>query len=141
MINSAGDVGTWVHTNLATNADARRRTPAGATASPPTWRGPNPQYIATIGVVELEHNTAFGFWSGDGGSTWASFATLPPGAATNTSHEASIAVTARNKAVWAPANSVPSYTTDNGATWTPTNLPTLPRLAASTAPTTWPRIA
>jgi hypothetical protein len=57
-----------------------------------------------------------------------SFATLPAGAAANTSSEAGIAVTARNNVVWGPGNSVPSYTTNNGATWTATNLPALPSI-------------
>jgi len=73
----------------------------------------------------LGNNTAYGMWSGDGGKTWAKFATYAPGAAQNTGGEASIAITARNKAVWAPGYSVPSYTTDNGATWVPTNLPAI----------------
>ncbi|WP_395408455.1 WD40/YVTN/BNR-like repeat-containing protein [Pseudoduganella sp. UC29_106] len=83
----------------------------------------DPLYIAGIGVANST-NTAAGYWSGDGGKTWAMFASLPQGAQ-NTSGESNIVVTARNKAVWAPANSVPSYTTDNGASWTPTNLPAL----------------
>ena len=65
---------------------------------------------------QLATAPAIGVWSGDGGNTWAKFATYPTGVAENKGGEASIAVTARNKAVWAPGNSVPSYTTDNGAT-------------------------
>ena len=84
-----------------------------------------PQYIAASGAINSS-NTGTGYWSGDGGKTWTTFASLPAGATTNTSSESSLVVTARNKAVWAPANSVPSYTTDNGATWTATNLPALP---------------
>jgi hypothetical protein len=82
----------------------------------------DPQYMATIGVL-LGNSTGYGMWSGDGGKTWAKFATYPMGVADNKGGEASITVTARNKAVWAPGNSVPSYTTDNGATWVATNLP------------------
>jgi hypothetical protein len=121
VINSSGDVGTWVHTDLATKPTLTPRTEwSNGFAADMAWA--DPQYMATIGVV-LGSGTAFGFWSGDGGKTWAKFATLAPGAAANTGQEASIAVTARNKAVWAPANSAPSYTADNGATWVPTNLP------------------
>jgi xyloglucan-specific exo-beta-1,4-glucanase len=123
FINSAGDVGTWVHTDLT-------KTPtlspglgwSNGNAADMAWS--DPLYIAAGGVI---HSTgaATGHWSGDGGKTWATFATLPAGAAANTSSETSIAVTARNRAVWAPANSVPSYTTDNGANWVATNLPAL----------------
>jgi hypothetical protein len=123
VINSSGDVGTWVHTDLATKPTQTPRTEwSNGFAADMAWA--DPQYMATIGVV-LGTGSAFGFWSGDGGKTWARFATLAPGAAANTNQEASIAVTARNKAVWAPGNSVPSYTTDNGATWVATNLPAI----------------
>jgi hypothetical protein len=123
VINSMGDVGTWVHTDLATKPTLTPRTEwSNGFAADMAWS--DPQYIATIGVV-LGSNTAFGVWSGDGGNTWAKFATYPTGVTANTNQEASIAITARNRAVWAPGNSVPSYTTDNGATWVPTNLPAI----------------
>ena len=124
LINSAGDIGTWVDTDLT-------KTPtlspglgwSNGNAADMAWS--DPLYIAGGGVVNSS-GAGTGYWSGDGGKTWATFATLPAGVATNTSSESSIAVTARNKAVWAPANSVPSYTTDNGASWVATNLPALP---------------
>lgn len=123
VINSSGDVGTWVHTNLATKPTLTPATDwSNGFAADMAWS--DPQYMATIGVV-LGNSTGFGMWSGDGGKTWAKFATYPPGVAENKGGEASIAVTARNKAIWAPGNSVPSYTTDNGATWVPTNLPAI----------------
>ncbi|ESQ84941.1 hypothetical protein AEAC466_07745 [Asticcacaulis sp. AC466] len=125
VINSAGDIGTWVHTDLT-------KTPTfgpsnqwnSAFSADMAWS--DPQYIATIGAANWNNNAGTGFWSGDGGRTWTSFAALPSGATTNPSYEASIVVTERNKAVWAPSNSVPSYTINNGASWVSTNLPTLP---------------
>lgn len=124
LVNSSGDVGTWVHTNLATTPT---RNPglgwSNGIAADMAWS--DPLYIAASGVVNASA-TGTGHWSGDGGSTWAAFATLPAGAASNTASASSIAVTARNHAVWAPANSVPSYTTNNGASWVATNLPALP---------------
>jgi xyloglucan-specific exo-beta-1,4-glucanase len=124
FVNSAGDVGTWVHTDVTT---APTLNPglgwSNGNAADLAWS--DPLYIAAAGVINSS-KTATGYWSGDGGKTWATFATLPAGATTNLGGEASIAVTARGKAVWAPANSVPSYTTDNGASWTATNLPALP---------------
>jgi len=123
LINSSGDVGTWVHTDVAAKPT---RAPglgwSNGISADMAWS--DPQYIAASGAINSS-NTGTGYWSGDGGKTWTTFASLPAGAATNTSSESSMAVTARNKAVWAPANSVPSYTTDNGATWTATNLPAL----------------
>ncbi|WP_322400337.1 dockerin [Massilia luteola] len=123
VINSSGDVGTWVHTNLATKPTLTPATSwSNGFAADMAWS--DPQYMTAIGAV-LGNNTSYGVWSGDGGKTWAKFATYAPGAATNTNQEASIAVTGRNKAIWAPGNSVPSYTTDNGATWVPTDLPAI----------------
>ncbi len=124
LINSSGDVGTWIHTDVTTTPT---RSPglgwSNGIAADMAWS--DPQYLAASGAIN-SNNTGTGYWSGDGGKTWTTFASLPAGAATNTSSESSLVVTARNKAVWAPANSVPSYTTDNGATWTATNLPALP---------------
>ncbi len=125
VVNSSGDIGTWVHTNLATKPtlgpDSNWNNGFAADIA---WS--DSMYIATIGAANWNNGSGYGFWSGNGGQTWTAFATLPSGAATNPSTTASIAVTAPNKAVWAPSNSVPSYTTNNGASWTPTNLPTLP---------------
>ncbi|MDQ0080248.1 hypothetical protein J2W35_000576 [Variovorax boronicumulans] len=123
MINSTGDIGTWVHTNLATKPTLTPATSwSNGFAADMAWS--DPQYMATIGVV-LGNSTGYGVWSGDGGKTWAKFATYPQGVAENKGGEASIAITARNRAVWAPGYSVPSYTTDNGATWVPTDLPAI----------------
>ncbi|UGQ48794.1 sialidase family protein [Massilia endophytica] len=122
LINSAGDVGTWVDTDLAaTPTQGPGLGWSNGNSADMAWS--DPLYIAAIGVVNWSGAVA-AHWSGDGGKTWEAFASLPQGAQ-NTSGESNIVVTARNRAVWAPANSVPSYTTDNGATWTPTNLPAL----------------
>jgi hypothetical protein len=123
LVNSSGDVGAWVHTNLATTPTLNPGTGwSNANAADLAWS--DPLYIASGGVINSS-GAAYGAWSGDGGKTWANFATLPSGAASNTSSESGIAVTARNNLVWAPANSVPSYTTNNGASWVTTNLPAL----------------
>jgi hypothetical protein len=127
LVNSSGDVGTWVDPDLsaAPTLNPGLGWSNGNTADM-AWQ--EPLYIVGAGVVNSS-GTATGFWSGDGGKTWARFATLPAGAAQNTSAEASIAVTARNRFVFSPANSVPSYTTDNGVSWVATNLPALPSVA------------
>jgi hypothetical protein len=81
----------------------------------------NPSYIALIGE---NNNTGYGYYSNDSGVTWTKMANVPTGG-TSPDDTSNIVVTAPGKAVWAPADSVPSYTTDNGTTWTPTNLPAL----------------
>ncbi len=127
LVNSAGDVGTWVHTDVTATPTLNPGLGwSNAYSADMAWS--DPLYIAGIGSVSST-NTGTGFWSGDGGKTWARFATLPVGGAQNTSSESSIVVTARNNAVWAPPNAVPSYTTNNGASWTATNLPPLPSVA------------
>jgi hypothetical protein len=121
LINSAGDVGTWVQTDLATKSTKGPATGwSNGNSADMAWS--DSQYIAVAGA---DGNGGFGFSSGDGGTTWTRFASLPAGAATNTANASNIAVTSRNNAVFAPADSVPSYTTDNGAHWTATNLPAL----------------
>jgi xyloglucan-specific exo-beta-1,4-glucanase len=124
VINASGDVGTWVYTDLAkkpTQGPSDQWSNGNSTDV--AWS--DPLYIVGIGMLNAGGAAGTGFWSGDGGKTWATFATFAPGGAANTSQASNIAVTARNKAIWAPADSVPSYTTDNGATWTATNLPAL----------------
>ncbi len=130
LINSAGDIGTWVQTDLATKP-AKGPTTDWSVGNSADMSWSDPQYIAGVGTLN-QQKIGFGFWSGDGGNTWANFATLPAGGATPYGEVASIAVTARNKAIWGPTDTVPSYTTDNGASWTATNLPAL-------APQAWQR--
>ncbi|MGM9490435.1 dockerin [Ideonella sp. YS5] len=123
FINSAGDVGTWVDTDLT-------KTPtlgpglgwSNGNSADMAWS--DSLYIAATGVIN-SNGAATGYWSGDGGKSWANFAALPAGAKENTSAEGNIVVTSRSHAVWAPANSVPSYTTNSGASWVATNLPAL----------------
>ncbi|MFS2027226.1 dockerin [Massilia sp. CT11-137] len=123
FVNSAGDIGTWVQTDLATTptrgplADWNNGNYADV-----LWSDPN--YIVGAGLNNsTQPKSVFGFWSGDAGNSWSNFATLPAGAAANDSDNGSIVTTSRNNVIWAPSGSVPSYTTNNGASWTATNLP------------------
>ena len=123
FVNSAGDIGTWVQTDLATTptrgplADWNNGNYADV-----LWSDPN--YIVGAGLNNAtQPKSVFGFWSGDAGNSWSNFATLPAGAAANDSDNGSIVTTSRNNVIWAPSGSVPSYTTNNGASWTATNLP------------------
>ncbi len=128
FINSAGDIGTWLQTDVTTKPTlAPTDNWSNGNAADMAWS--DPLFIAGVGVANWSGAGSFGFWSGDGGKTWSNFATLPAGAQANTGSAASVAVPSRNNIIWAPANSVPSYTTNNGASWTATNLPALPAVA------------
>jgi hypothetical protein len=126
FVNSAGDIGTWVQTDLAVQPTKGPSTAwSSGNAADVLWS--DPTYIVGNGVINAS-NTAFGFWSGDGGNTWSNFAKLPTGASTNKGSTGSIVATSRGNVVWAPPNSVPSYTTNNGSRWSSTNLPALASL-------------
>lgn len=126
FINSAGDIGTWIQTDLAAHPTLGPTSDwSNGNAADMAWS--DPTYIVGSGVYNSS-GTAFGFWSGDGGSSWSNFAALPNGAASNKAAASSIVTTSRNNVLWAPSNSVPSYTTNNGASWTSTNLPALASL-------------
>jgi hypothetical protein len=128
LIDSAGDVGAWVYTDIATKP-TKGPLPGWSNGTSADMAWSDPLYIATSvqDNAPLPH-VGKGFWSGDGGNTWAAFATLPPGAAANPGDPSNLTVTARNNVIWAPGDSVPSYTTNNGASWTSTNLPAVPNL-------------
>jgi fibronectin type 3 domain-containing protein len=132
------DVGTQVHTNLATKPTTNPGNLTFGNGNGVDMAWSNPAYIAAIGNTNGNSNTStVGVYSTNSGTSWAAFATRPPFAPAGDhindggGSEANIAVMAQGKLVWAPttnsgnttSNGVPYYTTDNGATWTATNLP------------------
>ena len=123
LLTGSGDVGTWVYTDLtkAPTLNPYKQWSSGNSIDT-AWS--DSTYIVASNVINSS-STGTGYWSGDSGNSWTSFASLPAGVAANTAGATNIVATARNKLVWAPADSVPSYSTDNGATWTATNLPAL----------------
>jgi hypothetical protein len=122
LVNSAGDIGTWVQTDLAAKPTmGPSGTFSNGNAADVLWS--DSKYIVGSGVLNDPNARGVGFWSGDSGSTWSYFASLPTGAATQLSNTTSIVTTSRGNIVWAPANSVPSWTTNSGASWTSTGLP------------------
>jgi hypothetical protein len=133
LINSAGDIGTWVISDLTTRP-TKSPMPGWSSGNSADMAWADPTYIAIGGVDNANGSVVKGFWSGDSGTTWTQFASLPTGAAASTSEKQSIAVPSRNNVIWAPPDSVPSYSTNNGASWTQTNLPSLPAVGAG-----WPR--
>jgi len=123
FVNSAGDIGTWVQTDVtATPTKGPTSDWGNGYYADVLWS--DPSFIVGNGSLSAS-STAFGFWSGDSGNTWSNFASLPTGAATNLSGEGSIVATSRTNLIWAPPNSVPSYSTNTGGSWTATNLPAL----------------
>ncbi|MCA8038051.1 hypothetical protein LGM46_34320 [Burkholderia arboris] len=114
FINSAGDIGTWVNTDLSTRpTKGPLNTWSNGNSADMSWS--DPTYIAAAGVDNANGHATRGFWSGDGGNSWATFASLPNGAAASQSHVGNLVVPSRNNVTWAPPDSVPSFTTNNGA--------------------------
>ena len=122
LINAAGDIGAWVITDLATRP-TRAPMPGWSSGNAVDLAWADPSYIAVTGVDNANGSVVKGFWSGDSGNSWSQFSSMPAGGSNSSSQVQSVAVTSRNNLVWAPQDSVPSYTTNNGASWTQTNLP------------------
>jgi xyloglucan-specific exo-beta-1,4-glucanase len=134
LLNSSGDIGMVVHTDLAT---APVRGPKGwfgnSVSADMAWS--NPAYIATIGTTTWDHPKVGGAYSTDAGLTWTAFPANHPDGLAHQGNDSSLVVTKPGFMVWAPNDSVPAYTTNHGASWTYTNLPAVPagrsyRLAA-----------
>ncbi|MRV72634.1 dockerin [Duganella sp. FT92W] len=123
LLNGSGDIGAVVQTELLKSATRGIRVFANSVGIDTAWS--NSAYIAAIGNPGYIQGGVHGVYSNDAGVTWTRFASEHPDAATNEGDWASVAVTKPNNVVWAPSNSVPAYTTNNGATWTYTNLPGL----------------
>lgn len=122
LLNSSGDIGMVVHTDLAAPPV---RGPKGwfgnSNSSDMAWS--NSAYIATIGTTTWNHPNVGGAYSTDSGLTWTAFPANHPDGLTHQGGNSTLAVTKPGHIVWAPADSVPAYTTNHGATWTYTNLP------------------
>jgi xyloglucan-specific exo-beta-1,4-glucanase len=117
FVNSVGDIGNWVQTDLAATPTRTPQSQWGnGDAADVLWS--DPTYMVAVGTISGTPTVAYGAWSGDSGATWSNFTTLASGASTNFADTVSIVTTSRNNIVWAPANSIPSYTTNNGANWT-----------------------
>lgn len=130
LLNSSGDVGLLVHTDLGQSphvGPGPLNFGSGYSADL-VWS--DPSYIVAIGSTTWG-STVSGVYSPDAGITWSAFATNHPNALAEQSGESSIAATRRNHVVWSVANSVPHYTTDGGLTWRATNLPALERLTVN----------
>ena len=117
LINAAGDIGAWVITDLSTRP-TRAPMPGWSSGNAADMAWADPSYIAVTGVDNANGSVVKAFWSGDSGNSWSQFSSMPTGGSTSSSQVQSLAVTSRNNLVWAPQDSVPSYTTPleiNGA--------------------------
>jgi hypothetical protein len=131
LLNSSMDMSTMVHTDLSTPPTlGPSGTLAFGTGFNADMAWSDPSYIAAIGYPT---GSVAGVYSTDGGRSWAAFPSNHPTALANLTGESSIAVTKRYNAIWAPGNSVPYYTTDNGSTWVATNLPAIPQVGINGA--------
>jgi hypothetical protein len=124
ILNSSGDIGIHVHTDLATPPV---RGPKGyfvnGNSADVAWS--DSAYIAAIGVSMWDRSNVGGVYSTDSGLTWTAFPANHPDGLKNQAVESNLVVTKPGHIVWAPSKSVPAYTTNHGASWTYTNLPPL----------------
>lgn len=135
LLNSSLDVGMLVHTALdAAPALGPRGDLALGSGFSADMAWSNPSYIVALGAASGGDSAASAgkaaSFSTNSGVTWSAFPTVPPtgfnpstGKLINQAGESNIAVTAPNNVVWAQGNSIPYYTTNNGASWVRTNLP------------------
>lgn len=124
ILNSSGDIGIHVHTDLAAPPV---RGPKGyfvnGNSADVAWS--ESSYIAAIGVSMWDRPNVGGVYSTDSGLTWTAFPANHPDGLKNQSVESNLVVTRPGHIVWAPSRAVPAYTTNHGASWTYTNLPAL----------------
>src|SRR4029079_5455447 len=72
VINGSGDVGTWLYTDLTKKpTQGPYNQWSSGNSSDVAWS--DPLYIAGVGVLNGGNSGGTGFWSGDGGKTWATF--------------------------------------------------------------------
>ena len=122
LASAHGDTGLFVHTSLTTTAT--RSPPLGFGNGPSidmAWN--DPAFIVGVGSFG---GTSKGAYSTDSGVSWTIFPSVPA-VATETGDVSRVAVTADgSNVVWAIAGQVPYYSSDQGLSWTATNLPAPP---------------
>jgi xyloglucan-specific exo-beta-1,4-glucanase len=121
LASGHGDTGLYVHTSLTTSAN---RSPnlnssgGNGTGIDMAWN--NPAFIVGVGSFG---GTSKGAYSTDSGQHWTVFPTVPS-VASASGDESKVAVTADgSNVIWAIAGQVPYYSTNQGTSWTATNLP------------------
>jgi hypothetical protein len=126
VLNSSWDIGLLVHTAVDQPPTLGPKGALGfglGHCADTAWS--DSTYIAAVGSP-VWGSTVSGVYSTDSGLTWSAFTSNHPDALANQNVESNIAVLQPGHAVWAPANSVPYATSDNGSTWVASDLSTLP---------------
>jgi hypothetical protein len=113
LLSAVGDVGGFRHDDLNVS-------PAGGMYTNPITTSTTGLDFAELNpnvVVRVGWGTPHGASSLDGGTTWAPFASEAAGGSSNPGQ---IAVSADGTTIiWSPGSGTPSFSRDNGATWTP----------------------
>ncbi|OIR15343.1 xyloglucanase precursor [mine drainage metagenome] len=124
LASGQGDTGIYVNTSLTvapTRSPNLGATPllggGNGTGIDMAWN--NPAYIAAVGTF----TTSKGVYSTDSGATWTNFPTLPPTASASGDQSRVVVTADGSNVIWSVAGQAPYYTTNNGSTWTATNLP------------------
>jgi fibronectin type 3 domain-containing protein len=122
LLSAHGDTGMYVHTSLTTSptrSPTAQLSGSGGNGTGIDMAWNNPAFIVAVGTF----TTSKGVYSTDAGLTWTIFPNVPP-IANSTGDESKVAVTADGaNIIWAIKGEVPYYSSDRGASWTPTNLP------------------
>jgi hypothetical protein len=120
LLSAHGDTSLYVNTSLTSSANNRSPGLGGGNGTGIDMAWNNPAYIAAVGTYG---STSNGAYSTNLGVTWTNFLSVPP-TASSTGDHSRIAVTADgSNIIWSVAGEIPYYSTNNGATWTATNLP------------------
>lgn len=131
LLSGVGDIGGFRHDDLTVS-------PAGGMSANPIFGNTTsidfaesaPLVVARVGTSSSGGQT--GAISTTGGMTWTPFGGLPTKTGSSAPNSGSIAVSADGSTlVWVPKGGTPSYSTDQGTTWTPSTGLTAGALVAS----------
>jgi hypothetical protein len=110
LLSAMGDIDGFKHDDLGISPPSRYTPQVGTTL------GIAFAEAAPMKMVKAFNASPFGASSSDGGVTWQKFATFPAGATAGGWQ--SIALSADGShIVWSATGAMPSYSTDQGATW------------------------
>lgn len=123
LASGHGDTGMFVHTSLTTSptrSPTAQLSGSGGNGTGIDMAWNNPSFIVGVGTFD---GTSKGAYSTNAGLSWTTFPSVPP-VASFAGDESKVAVTANGaNVIWAIRGQVPYYTTNQGISWTATNLP------------------